>query len=129
MEAWTPTIEEVKAYIPQRLRVDFNGDGAISDEAIDKIVAHVQQDVLSQLMAPPPEQLHAAAKAVTALGAASYVEQGLFPEQQTAEVAAGNQLERRYLARLRRLTRDVHRAVVPTRIGIGFADDDEEAAP
>lgn len=110
---WRPTPDAVAAHVSRRLvgvpGGTFGADTQPTRDAVESIIGGVVGDVVAELGGDAvPAHLEDAARDVVAIGAASYVEQSLNPEQQYGDGSAGQTLERRYLARLNRLVAAVH---------------------
>lgn len=106
---WTPTADEVKAVIPQRtngLPFSENTIPTLADveSNIAQVVAEVQIDVA--VIADDSDYADMAKWAAT-LGAAAYIEQGFFPEQNIDGGSIGAVLYQRYQDALGRLRRKV----------------------
>lgn len=105
---WEPTPDQVKGLIPTRAT-----GGPFSTQTkptLDQVAGYIE-GVVSEVEAevgaiPDDESLQRQANWAAALGAAYYVEQGLFPEQQS-EGGTADRLYDRYQAQLARLRRSI----------------------
>jgi hypothetical protein len=129
--AWAPAAADVKALLPQR-----GGGDTFTDETIPSLtqVRSIIDQVVTEVLAhvggvlPPGFDLEPHAARAAMLGAAYYVELGLFPEQANDGGSAAEQLHDRYTEALARLLKLVTDVLARTQPAPGFASAPVESA-
>ena len=125
--SWQPDPEAVSGVLPARIAGGpFTSETVPTDDQVEDVIDQVCQDVIGEVgpfdparvvnpSAPPSDQVSLGdlARRAATLGAASQIEDSLFPEQQTSFVGvdstASSHLFARYRRALERLAEQVRR--------------------
>lgn len=103
MAEWTPSVEAVHAVIPTRNLGDpFDETSIPSESDVINVINGVMAEISAEVGTITDATAQAAQWAAT-LGAAYYVEAGLFPEQQSDPLAPAGRLFVRYREQVERL--------------------------
>lgn len=103
MVTWTPTVDQVKGLIPQRVAGGpFSTTSVPTSAQVAQLATQITAEVLAEV-GTIPEAIQDMANWVSTLGTAAYVELGFFPEQQDESGGTGAILYQRYMDGLKRL--------------------------